>query len=93
LLNGTKKLFPTDYHIFKEAMIAAAEEDSLPVVLELKDIKNFTLNDFEETFFEFQKDTGLDITGSMAICPDCGRLHVFVEVDYPEEEEENTLWQ
>ncbi len=92
LLAGTKKLFPTDYEKFKETMIAAAEEEELPIALQLNDTSKFTLKDFEDAFTEFERDTGLQITGSFFTCPDCGRLHVMVEVDYPEFEE-NTLLQ
>ena len=91
LLKGTKKLFPTDFEKFKEAMIEAAEDDSLPVALQLNEIKDFTLKDFEEAFSEFRLETGLDITGSFFCCPDCGRLHVVIEVDYPEEESTTLL--
>lgn len=91
MLEGTKKLFPTDYKKFKEAMIEAAEEEELPVALQLNDTSKFTLNDFRDAFYEFQCDTGLDITGTFFICPDCGQLHVMVEVDYPEES--NTMIQ
>ena len=91
MLAGTRKLFPTEYENFKEAMLTAAEEDELPVALQLDEIKNFTLQDFQEAFYEFHVDTGLDITGTMFICPDCGRLHVLVEVNYPDEDENSIL--
>lgn len=91
MLEGTKKLFPTDYEKFKAAMIEAANEDTLPVALQLNEIKNYTLKDFEDTFAEFQRDTGLEITGSFFICQDCGQLHVLIEVDYPEYEEPTLL--
>ena len=92
MLAGTKKLFPTDYEVFKDTMIVAAEEDRLPIALQLNDTSKFSLKDFEDAFAEFERDTGLQITGSFFICPDCGRLHVMVEVDYSELEE-NTLLQ
>ncbi len=91
MLNGTKKLFPTEYQKFKEAMIKAAEDDSLPVMLQLNDVKDYALKDFEEAFFEFNQDTGLDISGMFFLCNDCGRLHVALEVNYPEEEEKTLL--
>ena len=81
---GTKKLFPTDYQKFKMAMLEAAKDNSLPVVLQLNDIKDFKLKDFEEAFREFQTDTGLDIEGSFLLCPTCDSLHVMIKVDYPE---------
>lgn len=87
MLNGTKRLFPTDYEKFKTAMTEAAKEDDLPVALQLQEIKDFTLKDIQEMFYEFHNDTGLDITGSLFLCDDCGKLHLMLEVDYPEAEE------
>lgn len=91
MLEGTKKLFPTDYNKFKEAMVNAAEEENLPVALQLNELKNFTLKDFEDTFTEFRRDTGLDISGSFFICQECGQLHTIIEVDYPQYEEPTLL--
>ena len=87
MLEGTKKLFPTDYKKFKEAMLEAANDASLPVALQLNDIKKFTLKDFQDAFTEFRKDTGLDITGSFFLCPTCENLHVMIEIDYPQIDE------
>ena len=91
MLKGTKKLFPTDYQDFKEAMIEAAEEGALPVALQMDDIKDFTLKDVQEMFYEFEQDTSLEITGSLFLCEDCGRLHFLIEVNYPDEDEEKVL--
>ena len=91
MLEGTKRLFPTDYQAFKEAMLEAAEEDTLPVLLEMKETCNFTLNDFQDLFYEFNLDTGLEITGHFFVCEDCGKLHVTIEVDYPEVDEDRIL--
>lgn len=86
LLEGTKRLFPTDYENFVNAMIEAAEEDELPIMLQLDDIKDYTLKDIQDMFFEFKQDTGLDIEGHLFTCEECGRLHLLLEVDYPEED-------
>ena len=45
MLEGTKKLFPKDYQRFKDAMISAADDNSLPVTLELDEIRDYTLRD------------------------------------------------
>lgn len=82
MLEGTKRLFPTDYERFKDAMIEAANNEELPISLQMDEIQNFTLKDFQDTFYEFERDTGLSIIGSLFICPECGRLHVLIEVDY-----------
>ena len=86
MLQGTKKLFPTDYAKFTKAMISAAEDDELPVTLQLDDIKDFTLKDLQDLFLEFHQDTGLDIQGNIFMCNDCGRMHLMLEVDYTDKE-------
>ncbi len=47
---GTKKLFPTDYDRFKETMISAANDNSLPVALQLDDIRDYTLKGLQDAF-------------------------------------------
>lgn len=91
MLNGTKRLFPTDFVEFKEAMIESAEDGTLPAYLQLDDVRDFTLKDFQDAFYEFERDTGLSIAGSLFMCEECGRLHVMIEVDYPDEEENKLL--
>lgn len=86
MLEGTKKLLPTDYKKFTDAMIEAAEGEDLPVVLQLKDINNYTLKDVQDLFYDFRRDTSLDITGNLFICEKCGKLHLQIAVDYLEEE-------
>ena len=91
MLSGTQKLFPTDYKKFTQAMISAAEDDELPVALQLDDVKDYTLKDIQEMFYEFHRDTSLDIEGRLFLCDDCGKLHLLIEVDYPEESKENLV--
>ena len=81
MLEGTKKLFPNDYPKFKKAMIEAADEDNLPVGMQLDDIDDFTLKDLQDIFSEFSQDTGLEMHGSLFFCHDCGKLHLVVEVN------------
>ena len=80
MLEGTKKLFPKDYEQFKEAMISAANDNSLPVSLQLDDIRNYTLKDLQDMFSDFIIDTGLEINGSLFFCHDCGKLHLILEI-------------
>ena len=91
MLEVTKKLFPTDYNKFKEAMIEAAEDNGLPALLQMDDMKDITFKDVQDMFYEFQCDTGLEIEGHIFICDDCGRLHLVINVDYPDEQEERIL--
>ena len=91
MLEGTKRLFPTDYKAFTEAMVEAANDDDLPVALQLDDLKDYTLKDIQDMFYEFHRDTSLEITGNLFLCKDCGKLHLLVEVNYPDEEEEKIL--
>ena len=87
MLNGTKKLFPTEYKKFTAAMISAAEEGDLPVVLELEETDNISLKDMRDLFRDFINDTSLDISGTLYLCDDCGRLHLLLQVSYPEKTE------
>ena len=80
MLDGTKRLFPNDYHRFKENMIEAANDNNLPVVLQLDDIRDYTLKDLQDTFSEFSMDTGLEMNGSLFFCHDCGKLHLVLEI-------------
>ncbi len=80
MLDGTKKLFPSDYSRFKEAMIEAANDNILPVTLQLDEIKDYTLKDFQDAFSEFNMDTSLEMKGSFFFCHDCGKLHLMLEI-------------
>lgn len=91
MLKGTKRLFPTDYQKFVDTMIAAAEEDELPVGLQLDEIRDFTLKDLQDMFYEFHQDTGLEITGTLFLCDECGRLHLLLEVNNEYDEDETIL--
>ena len=92
MLKGTEKLFPEGYEEFVEDMIEHAEADDLPVTIMLQDIKDFSIKDFEDFFFDFERDTGLELFGSMFMCDDCGRMHLTIEIDDPGKDE-NTLVQ
>ena len=91
MLEGTKKLFPSDYQQFKSAMLSAADDDNLPVQLQLNDIANFTLKDFEDLFTEFNFETSLEMRGKFSISPDCGKLRLVLEVDRGENREPRFL--
>ncbi len=78
--DGTRKLFPTDFEKFKEAMISAANDDELPIGLQLDDIRDYTLKDLQDTFSDFNLETGLEMNGSLFFCHDCGKLHLVLEV-------------
>lgn len=84
MLPGTKKLFPTDYRRFVESMMEATEKDSLPVTLQLDDLKDYTMMDLQDLFIEFQQDTNLGIIGQLHLCEDCGKMHLQLIVDHPE---------
>ena len=93
MLNGTKRLFPNDYKDFVESMVEAADEEELPVMLQLDDLKDYTLKDIQDMFFEFNRDTALEITGHLFLCDDCGKLHLLIKVDYPGEDGEERILQ
>lgn len=85
MLEGTKRLFPTDYEKFKNAMIDAAETDDLPIFLQLEDLKDFTLKDIQDMFCEFEQDTGLEIEGHVFLEDNKKNLIFVISVDHPEE--------
>lgn len=76
MLEGTKRLFPTDYEVFRKDMIEAANQHELPVIIALDETKDFTLNDFQDLFIEFNLETGLDMTGMMGLSEKTGRLQL-----------------
>ena len=84
MLEGTKKLFPKDYDKLREVMIQAAEQDKLPIALSLEEDKGFTLKDFRDLFYDFKKDTGLQMTATLYSCDVCDELHTIIEIDMPE---------
>ena len=83
-LDGTKKLFPTDYERFKAAMIKAADEKELPVMLQMSSSDDFTIKDFQDLITDFQMETSLEMQGSFFLCDDCKTMHLILTVDYPE---------
>lgn len=87
MLEGTKKLFPNDYKKFVSAMVQAAEDDSLPVLLQLDSISDYTLKDLQDLFIEFNKDTSLSIEGHVSMCNTCGQMHLLIEVNYADDED------
>lgn len=92
MLKGTKKLFPTDYRSFTEGMTRAAGAGELPVSLQLNDIRDYTLKDFQDVCIDFNRDTGLELQGTFGYCRRCGKMHLFLHVDWPEKEEEDEIY-
>ena len=88
MLAGTRKLMGNKYSEFCEAMIAAAEKDALPISIVVENTFGMTFQDISDLCKEFEKDTGLELTGHLFMCHECNQLHVQLDVDYPEEEEE-----
>lgn len=78
---GTKKLFPTDYKRFKECMIEAANNNNLPITLQLDDVRHYTLKDLQDAFDDFNMDTSLELTGYLYFCQKCKKLHLVMDVD------------
>lgn len=88
MLAGTKKLMGTQYRNFCDTMLEAANNESLPASLQLDDTFGMTCQDIGDLCYEFEKDTGLELTAHFFVCHYCGKLHVIFEVDYPNEEED-----
>lgn len=79
------------YKEFVEAMKECAKEENLPQAMEINNIEGITLDSIEELMYMFNHDTGLEMTMSGNLCPDCGCMHCFLIVDYPEEDEDTVL--
>lgn len=86
MLAGTKKLMGNIYDTFVDAMIDAAEDESLPMVMELQESTKFTMHDLYDLMYEFRTDTGLEMTSSSYLCNECGQLHTVITIDYPEDD-------
>ena len=78
---GTKRLFTKDYDKFKESMIEAANENNLPISLQLDDVGDYTLKDLQDAFDDFNMDTSLELTGHLYFCQKCKKLHLIIDVD------------
>lgn len=76
-----------DYEKLVEAMKDCAACGKLPQTLEINDISDIMLNDIRSLIAQFEKDSGLDMSFSAELCPYCEKLHAFLFVDYPEEDE------
>lgn len=87
MLAGTEKILGNEYEDFIEAMICAAESDDLPVALQFNKIDKVSMKDVHEMMYDFHNDTGLDLTVQLFMCNECSKLHAFVRVDYPDEED------
>lgn len=93
MLEGTKKFLPgNEYELFLEVALEAAENDALPIGFQVVDTTKFTLKDIYDFIYEFNRDSGLEMTARHFVCNECGQLHTFIEVDYSDKEE-NTLLQ
>lgn len=91
MLEGTKKLFPNDFEDLVEDMLCAAEADELPVVLQCDNPMNFTVKDLSDLFYDFYKCTSLDMQGHLFRCPECGRMHLDLQIDWPTEADDITV--
>jgi hypothetical protein len=84
MLEGTKRLMPSVYEKFKASMLSAADDGELPVTLQLRDIRDFTLKDVQDLFVEFSLETGLEMNGFLSLEDGTGMLLLQVQVDRPE---------
>ena len=84
MLEGTKRLMPSVYEKFKASMLSAADDGELPVTLQLRDIRDFTLKDVQDLFVEFSLETGLEMIGLLSLDDSTGMLKLQVQVDRPE---------
>lgn len=95
LLKGTRKLFGLDYKNFCRDLLLSAEYDELPSTFQLNNTFGLTLQDIADLYRDIKNDTGLEMEAHLFMCDECNTLHLAIEVDYPEEkeEEDNTYLQ
>ena len=87
MLNGTKKLFPTDFGIFVNDMTEEAKSNNLPIYLtySASDVSNITGQDCFDLIFDFEKATGLSMDCIFSLQKDTGKTLDLV-IDWPEQQ-------
>ena len=81
-----------EYEKFVLIMLECARKNKLPQLMEIKDISEIKLSDVSSFLTQFISDTGLSMEFSAELCPNCNRLHAFLIVDYPDDNDvEGTL--
>ena len=85
------KIVGKEYDNLVKTMIECGEDGNLPQCLQLKNTAGIDIQDVHDLLRWFTEDTGLQMKFQAEVCPDCGELHAFIFVDYPEPE--NTLLQ
>lgn len=78
-----------DYGEFVQAMMAASQEGSLPLVLQYDDAERLSMREIKQFMNMFKHDTGLTMKADLETCDNCDRLHFFLIVDEKSDEEEN----
>lgn len=76
-----------EYNDFVRLMIECAKNNRLPQLMEINDTSKIKLSDIHNLITRFTNDTGLIMKLSAEICTNCSRLHVFLFVDYPDDED------
>ena len=79
-----------DYGEFVQAMMAASQEGSLPLVLQYDDAERLSMREIKQFMNMFKHDTGLTMKADLETCEHCDMLHCFLVVDeMPDEEEDD----
>ena len=76
-----------DYNKLVQAMVTCDEMGDLPQALEIKDTTGITIAHIQDLITEFERDTGLSMRFEAEMCSSCKKLHAFLCVDNPDEEE------
>ncbi len=93
LREGTKRLFPGDFDKFTRAAADAARENQLPMILELGNLRDYKLKDFEDLMNDFYRNTGLELNGLLSFSCSSGKMRAIIKVDWPDTEEQESLLQ
>lgn len=92
MLAGTKKLLGKEYKHFCDSMLTAHDNNALPVGFQVDDVMGVSCQDICDLCNDFENDTDLKLTAHLFACHECGKAHVFFEVDNQDDEKEYTKY-
>lgn len=72
------------YQEFVETMMEI-DDQAFPILLEREEPMAITMPEIKEFMDRFKTDTDLDISIHLTTCDDCGRLHMTIVIDLPED--------
>lgn len=78
-----------DYEDFLQTIYELAEQDELPALFTINEIKSISVKDLTDLMEDIRRDSCFEMEASLYLCPDCGKPHINLEVYMPENESSN----